>query len=252
MRHTSSHIARRISRLAALAAFATALTGCQIIAGTSQYTQVRFINTSPDAPALDIYQQSAVALYNVGFGSISSYIPVAPGPYNYAANVTATQQQLAAAHTTFATGNQYTVLVGNISANLQMTVLKDESAPPPSTQVALRLLNQATRVAAVDVYLIPPSGTLATTAPFLTKVAFANSPAYIDVPSGTYSLVVLPTGTPTQAITTNTIPVLYSGNQVVYPGASARTIVLIDQPLSSPVALQAITADDYDSPSATS
>ena len=56
-----------------------------------------------------------------------------------------TQQQLATVRGNFLTGSQYTVLAGNISASLQMTVLKDQSYPAPSGQVALRFLDQATR-----------------------------------------------------------------------------------------------------------
>lgn len=268
MRIAHLQLAKRISRLALLPVMAVSLTGCQIIASSNQYTQVRFIDASPDAPGLDIYQNSVASLYNIGFGAASSYIAVAPAAYNYAVDVTATRQQLASVSGVLALGAQYTVLVGNVTASLQMTLLKDESAPAPSGQVAFRFLDQSTRLGPVDIYLVPANGTLATTTPILTKVAFNNTPAYLDIPSGTYSIVVLPTGTATQTTTTTTttatgtttttttsttaIPTLYSGNQVVYPGASARTIILIDQPLSNPVTIQAITADDYDSPAATS
>jgi hypothetical protein len=264
MRHPRLHLVRRTGSLLALAFLAVALTGCQIIAGSSQYTQVRFIDASPDAPGLDIYHGSAVTLYSIGFGTASSYIEVAPGSYTYSADVAGTRQQLASVAGSFALGAQYTVLVGNVTSSLQMSILKDQSVPAPSGQVALRFLDQATRVGAVDIYLVSSSGTLATTSPILSKVAFGNAPVYLNIPSGAYSVVVLPTGTSTQTTTSTTtttsgtttttttsttvVPTLYSGNQVVYPGASARTIILIDQPLSSSAAIQAVTADDYDSP----
>jgi len=263
MRFTNPHIAKFVgwlARPAALLVLAGALTGCQGIFGVQQSALVRFIDAAPDLPApggLDIYQNSAAFLYNIGFGSISSYIPVAPGGNTYSVDIAGTQQQLATVHGAFTLGNQFTVLVGNVAANLQITVLKDESSPAPSGQVALRFLDQATHAGAVDIYLLPANGKLAATLPTLTNVAFGNVPAYIDVASGAYSIVVLPTGTSTATTTTTTgtvttIPTLYSGNQVNYSGAAVRTIILLDQPLSSPAGVQVITADDYDSPTATS
>ncbi len=266
---TGLHLAKlspALGRAAAAISLGLALTGCQSIAGSPQFTQVRYIDASPDAPALDVYQNSTVSLYNVGFGTVSSYIPLTPGGYNYSVDVAGTQQQLETVRGTFTLGNQYTVLVSNVAANLQMSVLQDQSAPAASGQVALRFLDEATRVGAVDIYLIAPGGQLAMTAPVLSKVSFGNAPVYVDVPSGAYSIIVLPTGTSTTTTTTttttstgtttttttttNSIPTLYSGNQITYPGASVRTILLVDQPLTSPAGVQVVSADDYDSPSA--
>ena len=266
MRSSSTHLAKltgRLARFTALLALAGALTGCQGIYGTQPVALVRFIDATPDLPApggVDIYQNSTVFLYNIGFGSVSSYIPIATGGNTYSVDIAGTQQQLATVHATFTLGGQFTVLIGNVAASLQMTVLKDESSPAPSGQVALRFLDQATHAGAVDIYLLSANGKLAATLPTLTNVAFGNLPAYIDVPSGAYSIVVLPTGTSTATTTTttgtvtttSTIPTLYSGNQVSYSGAAVRTIILLDQPQTSPPGVQVITADDYDSPTATS
>ncbi len=71
---------------------------------------------------------------------------------------------------------------------------------------------------------------------------------YLNVPTGTYSIVMVPTGT----IPTSATIATYVGPQVTYTGGSARTIVLIDQQLITTPGLQVITANDYDSPTATS
>jgi hypothetical protein len=247
------HLAARAHRLTTLAVLATALTGCQSITGNQPFTQIRVIDASPDAPNLDIYQNSAVGLYNIGFGTVSSYIAIAPGATVHAAYTAGTQQQLAQVRGTFATGTQYTVLTGNIAANLQMSVLRDQSTPAPTGQVALRFLGQATRTGAVDLYLVPSGCSLTGIAPIATGIGFGGNTGYIEAPSGTYSIVAFPAGTAPNVAT----PV-YTGSQAFYPGGSARTIVLIDQradlqsveqaapqPATTP-ALQIITADDFD------
>src|SRR5208283_4682443 len=116
-----------------LALLGVGLAGCQSVAGIRPTSQVRVIDVSSDAPALDIYQNSpqsaSAVLYNVGFGTVSSYIPVPAGVNTHSAYVVGTQQQLATVRGNFVVGGQYTMLTGNISASLQMTVLKDQSFP---------------------------------------------------------------------------------------------------------------------------
>jgi hypothetical protein len=247
MRLTSLHIARRTGRLAAFAALAVMLTGCQVIDGTLLYTQVRIIDASPDAPGLDVYQNSVAGLYNIGFGTASSYIAVAPGNYTYSVDITNTRQQLASVAGAFATGAQYTVLIGNVTANLQMTILKDQSTAAPSGQVALRFLDQSTRNGPVDIYLLPASGKLIGSVPIVSDIRFGNTPIYLNVPISTYSIVVLPTGT---IPSTATVP-LFTGGQIEYSSGAARTIILIDQQSVATPGLQAITTSDYDSPAST-
>jgi hypothetical protein len=237
------HLATRTARLTALAIFAAGLAGCQSMAGTPQIAQVRVIDVSPDAPALDIYQNpspqaSAAGLYNVGFGTVSSYMPLTPGTYTHAAFTSGTQQQLATIRGNFTTNGQYTVLAGNIAANLQMSVLKDQSTPAPAGQTALRFLGQATRAGSVDIYLLPPGFSLRGASPIATSVGFGSNTGYINTPSGTYSIFAFPSG----SVPTATTPA-YTGSQVNYPGSSVRTVVLIDQ---QPSGLQTITAADYD------
>lgn len=238
------HPVTRTGRLAALALLAAALTGCGSITGSQTFTQVRVIDASPDAPSLDIYQNSSIGLYNIGFGTVSSYIPIPPGSYIHAAYTSGTQQQLAQVRGAFSTGIQYTVLTGNIAANLQMTVLRDQSTPAPAGQVALRFLGQATRAGAVDLYLVAPGASLTGAVPIASGITFGSNTGYLNAPAGTYSIVALPGGSHTFAAPA------YTGSQASYPGGSARTIVLIDDLPATQVppasGLQLITASDYD------
>jgi hypothetical protein len=244
MHRNRLQLAASARRATALAILATALSGCQSITGSQPFTQVRVIDASPDAPNLDIYQNSQASLYNVGFGTVSSYIPTAPGATVHTAYLAGTQQQLAQVHGAFAAGTEYTVLAGNIAADLQMSVLKDQSTPAPAGQVALRFLGQATRAGAVDLYLLPPGAGLTGIAPIAAGVGFGGNTGYINVPNGTYSIVAFPSG----AVPAVSSPA-FTGSQESYPGGAARTIVLIDQPQPDRAAapgLQIITADDYD------
>ena len=225
-----------------------ALTGCQGIVSTPSRSQVRIIDASPDAPGLDMYEGTAVLAYNLGFGTITSYVPINPGTYTISAKSAGTTQVLSTATATFAASGQYTALIGNSAASLDEVILKDQSQPAPSGQISLRFVDQATRISAVDIYAVPAGQKLTGVTPIVTNLTFPINTGYINIPTGAYTIVMVPTGT----VPTTTTVATYSGAQTTYSGGAARTIILIDQQLITTPGLQVITADDYDSPTATS
>jgi hypothetical protein len=243
--HTKPRLCvRQAVCLPLLAATLGVLSGCQAIVSNPSLAQVRVINASPDAPGLDIYQSNNALAYNLGSGTITSYIPFTPGTYTVTADSTGTRQILTTSKATIAPSTQYTLLIGDASASLQQLVLTDQSQPAPTGQVALRFINQATRTGAVDIYLIPAGQKLTAISPVVTGIAFGTNTGYLNVPTDAYTLVMVPTGT----VPTSTRGASYTGAQVTYPSGSARTIILIDQQLVATPGLQVITAADYDSP----
>ena len=242
-------IVRRTAAVLGVSGLLLSLPGCAMVSGpqngSQSLSQVRIIDASPDAGGVDVYQGNGILAYNLGLGTITSYVQLTPGSYSILVDTAGTRQQLAIAGGTFAASAQYTVLIGNTSNSLSETILKDQTAPAPSGQVSLRVLDQATRAGAVDLYLIAGGSTIATARPILTNVVFGQNTGYFNVPSGTYTLVAVPTGTlPTTATGTS-----YTGASVTYGAGGAKSIVLIDQQLTTTPGLQVIIANDYDSAS---
>ena len=248
MRAGAAKYVHNAARLGGMAMLLGALPGCQNITGSVSVSQVRIIDASPDAPGLDIYQAGTALAYNLGFGTVTSYVSIGPGISTISADTTGTKQQLTTARGTFAASAEYTVLIGNVAADLGETVLTDQSGPAPSGEISVRFLDQATRFSTgVDVYFVPSGSTVATVSPILTNVIFGTNSGYINVPTGAYTLVLLPTGTMPVA---TTIPI-YTGAKVTYAAGAARTLILLDQQVITDPGFQVITADDYDSPSTT-
>ena len=235
--------------LAALALSLGVLSGCQGLNSNLSSSQVRIIDVSPDAPSLDIYQSHSAIAYSLGFGTVTSYVPVTSGTYSIEANSTGTAQVVSAAKGTFLPSTQYTVLIanGDVTASPRQLTLKDQNQPAPSGQIALRFVDQATRTGPVDIYLVHPGQTLTGTKPAVSNVILGANTGYLNVPTGTYTAVMVPAGT----IPTGATGPAYTGTQVAYTEGSAHTLILIDQLLVSGYHLQIITADDYDPPSAT-
>ncbi len=233
---------RQAIRLGALGLLLGSLPGCQSITGSPSVAQVRVIDASTNVSAIDVYQGTGILAYNLGLGTITSYVPTLPGTFSINADVAGTKQQLTSSYGTFLNGGQYTVIVGDVSASLQETILTDQTIPAPSGQVALRFVDQSNRGGTVDLYLVPSGSNITQVRAVLTGVALGTNTGYIDVPAGTYTLAAVPSGTvPTTATATS-----YYGASVNYPSGTARTIVLIDQQLITTPGIQIVVADDYD------
>lgn len=204
--------------------------------------QLRVIAASPDSPQMDFYLGNTALAYGVDFGSVSSYVPLAPGSVTVSAHTANSRQMLISANAGLVAGRQYTAVVTNIAASLQETIYADQTEPAPAGETALRIINAGTRAGSVDIYLVPNSSKLTSTFPARTSVSFGASTGYILAPAGTYSLVILPAGT----VPVSTTPELLRGPQVDYAAGSTHTVVLVDHANPSSPGLDEIVADDYE------
>lgn len=232
---------RKLAAAFSLAALSCLLPGCQSITGSPSLSQIRIIDASPNAPGLDIYQGTSAIAYNLGFGTITSYVPVVPGTYSISADTSNTRTQLVSSTARIGAAQQYTVLISNVAASLQEIVLTDQSSAAPTGEVSFRFIDEATQIGAVDVYLVPKGAKLADVNPFITGITFSTVNGYLTLPVGDYAVAILASGTTTA---------LYTGNVVNYSAGSARTFIILDEQVLNKPAATVITADDYDSPTA--
>jgi len=239
---------RSVLRPCALALAAVLLAGCQSLDMGS--AQLRIVDASRDSGALDLYQNSTGFAYNLGFGTLTSYVAMSPGVYTLAADKAGSRQTLVEASTHLVAGKQYTAIVGSGLASLQQTVLLDQSTPAPAGQIALRFVDQAPRAGAVDVYLVGSGARLASTTPIATGLTFGAVEGYLNVPAGTYAIEIVPAGT----VLSNTSATLLTGAQVEYLSGDVRTVIILDQELPSGHAagliagVSVVVADDADAP----
>jgi len=237
---------RSVPRLGALALAAVLLAGCQSIDMNS--AQLRIVDASMDAGALDAYQNNTGLAYNLGFGTLTSYVAMSPGTYTIAADKAGSRQTLVETSARLVAGKQYTAIVGAGLANLQQTVLLDQSTPAPAGQIALRFVDESTHAGAVDIYLVGSGGRLASTSPIVSGLNFSKIEGYLNVPEGTYAIDIVPAGT----VLTNSSVTLFSGPQVAYASGAVRTVVILDQevlgvhPMGLTAGVSVVVAADAD------
>ena len=229
----------------ALTAATLALAGCQSLTeGALDSAQVRFVDVSPGSPDMDLYVSGSGAAYNLGYGTVTSYVAVSPGASTISANRANTLQPLASVRATLNGSRQYTAVVSNSLGSLDETLYPDRSTPAPAGMIAVRVLNEATRGGPLDVYLVPGTGALATTAPVARDLGYSASSGYIELPaSGSYSIMALPAGTASGPAASS----LLSDVSLRASSRSVRTVVITDAPAGDK-GLSSFVLEDLDMP----
>lgn len=231
--------ARNSVRIALAAVLLATLTGCQNLAAGMPAAQVRIVDTSADAPELDIYHAASALAYNLSFGTVSSYVSVTPGASVVSAHAAGTKSPLSSVQGSFAASAHYTILIsGSPTGAVSETLLADQSVAAPAGLAAVRVIAQARRAAGdVDVYLVRAGSTLGESKPVMTNVGFGENGEYMNVPAGNYRVILVTTGT--------AVPV-YSGATVAYASGSARTLIVLDSQRIDGQKVQVVTAEDFD------
>lgn len=208
------------------------LAGCQNVSGYTPVSLVRIIDASYNAPAINVSVEGTLLAANIGQGSITTYGGFAPSR-NAVVKVTATSSltPLVTSNATLVASKSQSVMITDINAQYQVTVLEDQSTPAPSGHSEFRLLNQAPSTGPVDVYFV--AGTSATiyavAKPVITGLAVGATSGYVMIPSSTLYMVIAPAGT-TLSTTGTTI---YSSAVLPLIGGEVRTVLIVDPILVS-------------------
>jgi hypothetical protein len=204
-----------------------ALSGCQSVSGGTSISELRIIDASYNAPALNVYLGRTLLAGNLGQGSITAYADLKPtNEATIKITGTTTTTALASASASLRAGTSQSVLVTDINAVYQVTVLEDQAVAAPSGHSDFRLLNEAPSTGAVDVYFL--SGTsatvYATAKPVITALAVGATSGYVSIPSSTLYMVIAPTGI---ALST-TATTIYTSAALPLTGGEVRTVLVVD------------------------
>lgn len=222
---TLPRLADRLSRrlFAAVTAGAALLTLASPAAQAAERPEassfVRLAHLAPDIAGVDVTltpfsSSEAVSFDELGYGEVSEYRSIAPGFYN-ATLMPADDPNAAPVLTAsleVTPGAAATVAVSGTGQSRAATVLTDDLTPPPPGQARVRLLQGASSAPSVDVAAVD--------GPVIAEdVAFGEATGYANVPAGTWTIRVTPSGGSPQPVTTETT--LRAG--------SVQTLLLLDE-----------------------
>ena len=184
--------------------------------------RVRVVHASPDAPAVDIYVDGAVALDNLGYRGATDYVELPAGQRIFQVFVAGTQTKVAELNATLTPGSTLTVIAAGFAAktpSLRLLVLGD-NIPNDSTNAYVRVIHGAPSAPGVDVYVGAPYQALRGREAALSNVPFAAASGYLPLRANTgYMARVTPAGTKTIAI---------ESGRLSFPAGSAWTVIAVD------------------------
>jgi hypothetical protein len=156
--------------------------------------RVRVAHLSPDAPAVDVWVDGAMAFENLAFEQISDYATLPAGSYLVEVVPSgATTPVVISATLDLKANMDYTVAAVNDLANIEPLVLEDDNTLPMSGKAHVRFVHASPDAPAVDITL--PDGTA-----IFSNIAFKEVGTYTPVDAGSYDLEVRPTGTDTSVL----------------------------------------------------
>ncbi|MGC2300382.1 MAG: DUF4397 domain-containing protein [Acidobacteriaceae bacterium] len=211
--------------------------GCQSVQNsTPSQTEVRVIDASYNAPAVDVKVGTTPIAINVGAASFTNYAFLPPENTTAYVYPTGSSKSTASATGEFLVSEQHSVFITDSGASgYTASILTDQAITPPAGYFSIRFLQQALKGGAVDIYLVPATATLADSKPVLTDVTPQSVESYINVMAGTYSIVITPTG----VITTP-----YSSPATSFVAGQVRTALILDAQLTTNPPYTVVIGDD--------
>ena len=197
-------------------------SGCQSVTGSTAKTLVRVIDASYNAPAVDVYIGNTLIGANIGSRSITDYAYLNPAAFAVTVDPVSTRKATAQTGGTFLASQQHTVFITDFNSSYQATVLTDQNTPAPAGQISVRFLDQAPLSGNVDVYFVPDGAKFTDAKPVLSGLTPGGSTAYINIPAGTFSVVVVPSGATAAK---------YTSQSIAFTGGQVRTMLIVDQQL---------------------
>jgi hypothetical protein len=169
---------------------------------------------------------------------------VNPGSYQISANRANTGQVLINAHAALAGAHQYTAVISNHLGSLQENIYPDAVPATVTGSIAVRVLDEADR-GALDVYLVPNTGSLALSSPFVNALGYTADSGYFHAAANmNYTVVAVPAGAaPTPASAVSATGVVVGGSS-----GAVRTVVLSDGLKAEGKGVNAFVLDDSETP----
>jgi Domain of unknown function (DUF4397) len=222
---------------ACLCAAGLLMSGCQNVMGSSARSQVRVIDASSNAPAVDVYAGSDLIATNVGSPTIGNYAIINSSSMR-TIHVDPQGTKTIGAQTagSFLGNESHSVYITDVGTGYGATVLTDQSTPAPSGQIAIRFLQSAPLSGLLDIYLVPSGSKFTGVKPVVSALTAGSITAYIGLPAGTYDVVVVPTGTTTAS---------YTSGDIAFTDGEVDTALIVDQPVLSNPPINVIIGADH-------
>lgn len=158
--------------------------------------QIRLVQASPNAPALDFVLDGTTQASDMLYGNASAYVTVKAGSRRVQAIPVNSTSAIFDSSVSVGDSDNKTVLLTGSSPSLQSVVLTDGGTTTTTTgQTFVRVVNASASMGAADVYLVPAGTGITGVTPVATSLAFDQSGGYQTVATGGYEVLMTSPGT---------------------------------------------------------
>lgn len=154
----------------------------------------RVLHASPKSPAVDVYINDMLKFKNLTYGAFTDYLEVITGNYNIKLYAAGTKTTPVLNKNIFIPPEKiYTISAIGLLPNIDLLPVPEPKVINPSNNAYIKFAHLSPNVGAVDVAL--PDGKI-----LFENIKYKQFTDYIEVPAGTYTLEVRPSGTKTIAL----------------------------------------------------
>jgi hypothetical protein len=177
---------------------------------SNNYSYIRVLHASPDAPSVDVYANGTMIANNLGYRGFTQYIKVPAGFYNiriFPAGTTETP--VLETDVEIQTQSIYTVAAIGLLENLALLPVLEPLRDIDPGYAMIRFAHLSPGTPAVDITL--PDGQK-----LFKSVEYTEVTGYIPVKQGTYTLQARLAGTDTIALTVPNVRLQHNNLYTVY------------------------------------
>jgi hypothetical protein len=177
-----------------------ALGACSHSGGGGSSTNLRVVNAIPDAAAINLSLTSGgnttSVVTNLPFQGLTQYISVSSGSQEFQVSTNGGASNAIDTILGMSGGASYTYVVFNPVASATGLLFNDNGLSAPGTgQFGIRVINVASGIGPVDVYLTPPGTDINATSPTIPATTLGSISSLFYPNAGTLELRVTAAGT---------------------------------------------------------
>jgi hypothetical protein len=197
--------------------------------------RLRALHASPDAPAVNVLVNGAVALENIDYTDGSGFVPVTESTRVQVEAIIPDGNEVVIDETLdLGFSTDYTVIaVGDVAAPIAPLVIANPTGEPITAgSFRAQVVHAAPGAPAVDVFVTAPGADLATSMPInAAPLAYQQSTDRIQAPAGNYQVRVTLGGNPAT--------VVFDSGQIALPAAADLLVAAVENtgPGATPIQL---------------
>jgi hypothetical protein len=179
-----------------LAMILVSVISCTKSTTTTSTTNMRFINLSPNAGAMDVYANSSLVVGNVGYGSASGYQTINAATAAISFTQAGTSNMIGSGNVGFNPNNYYSAIVYDSVATIKGNLFQDDRSAPPAGKAFLRFLDYVNVNSNVDILRLGTTPVkLFASRNFVDHITTLSYIAYTAIDPGIFNVSAVVAGT---------------------------------------------------------